>query len=84
MGRNGSSYAGSPGGLADYPQDGNRLEAAATFTRAEYRIGLGGIAAQGRQKRGYRRGQLNGAGLSALAEDGDLGAIAIRLYVAPA
>ncbi len=84
MGRDGSGYAGSPGGLADDSQDGNRLETPAAFARAEYRVGLGGLAAQGRQKRGYRRGQLNGAGLSALAEDGDLGAVATRLYVAPA
>jgi hypothetical protein len=81
--RNGQFDAGAEGGLADDAQDGHGFQRGAMLARPEHGIVLAGFAAQFSQGGGDRSGHLNGTGLAALAEDGDLDAFAVGLHVAP-
>jgi hypothetical protein len=71
------------GGFADDAQDGHGFQRGAMLARPEHGFVLAGFSAQFREVSGDRSRQLDGAGFAALAEDGDLGAVAVGLHVAP-
>lgn len=75
--------AGALRRLADDPKDGSGLNGA-PLSRTEYRVAVRGIATESGKQAGNGGRDLDGAGFAAFAEDGDLGAVAVRLDVAPA
>ena len=83
MGRDGELDAGAGGSLSHDPQYGEGAERQSVIAGAEDGIHVPGRAAEGSEQFADRFGQLHGAGFAALAEDGDLDAIAARLDITP-
>ena len=84
VGRDAEFDAGALRRQADDPQHAHRLQRLAAFPRPKYRLLIGSVAPQIGEQACDGGGDLDGAGLAAFAEDGDLGAVAVGLHIPPA